>query len=128
MASTPAWASLPLIGMVQISTANTNRDGTTGTYGTLLTGASSGSPIARIRIVAPGTTTAGMIRFFLNDGTNKRLIFERRVTPITPSGTIKCFEDEFEISDFGVKDASWSIICSTHNAEVFNVFAYAGSL
>lgn len=128
MAGAPAWASLPVIGMVQITAANTNRDGT-GTLGTLYTGDTTGTVVARFRIVAPGSaTTAGMIRFFLDDGTNKRLIYERRVTAITPSATVKCYEDEFEVSDLGLKDATWSLKVATHNAETFNVFMYGGKI
>jgi len=129
MANTPAWAGLPVIGMVRISTANTNRDGT-GTLGTLVTGDASGTVIARVRAVFSGSsgTTAGMLRYFLNDGTNKRLIMERRVTLINVSATVKGYEDEFELSDFGLKDATWSLLVGTHNAEQFDVTAYGGKL
>lgn len=127
MSATPAWASLPVTGMVRIDTANTGLDGS-GTLGTLYTGDSTGTVVARIRIVAAEATTAGMIRFFLYDGTNTRLIWERRVTAITPASTVKAFEDEFELSDFGLKDNTWVLKCATHNAEDFNVFMYGGKL
>ncbi|NBX74718.1 MAG: hypothetical protein EBQ89_10555, partial [Alphaproteobacteria bacterium] len=71
MATDPNFAGTPLAGNAQISTANTNRDGT-GTLGTVVTAGASGSRIEEIVIEATGTTTAGMIRLFLNDGTNTR--------------------------------------------------------
>ena len=68
MATTAQYASTVKSAIAQISTANTNRNGT-GTIGTVFTGAAGGSRIDDITITATGTTTAGVVRLFINDGT-----------------------------------------------------------
>lgn len=67
MSSTAQYANTPKLGEVQISTANTNRDGT-GTLGTVLVAGTSGTRIDKIQITATGTTTAGMVRLFVTKG------------------------------------------------------------
>ncbi|MDW8259432.1 MAG: hypothetical protein RML32_08310 [Gammaproteobacteria bacterium] len=116
--------------MVQIATANTNRDGT-DTMGTVLTGASTGTVINLIRVVATGTTTAGVVRLFLHDGTNTRLLQEILVPAITPSTTVPVFSRSLmyvypEI--LFLPSASWQLRASTNNAETFNVFAFGANL
>jgi len=80
MAASPNFTSTPKSPTVTISTANPNRDGTTGTYGTLMTAGAAGSRIDRIRIQATGTTTAGMVRLFVQDS----MILEIPVQAVTP--------------------------------------------
>jgi len=112
----------------QISTANTNRDGS-GTLVTIFTAGSNGSKIDHIDITATVATTAGMVRLYLSDGTNHRLWREIAVSAITPSGTTSVFRATVDCSD---KSNSLylangnSIRASTHNAETFNV-AIAGA-
>lgn len=122
MASTAAYAATPRYTYVQISTANTNRDGT-GTIGTLFTAGSSGSRVDDIRICATGTTTAGVIRLFasLDNGTTNRLIREILVPAVTPSTTVEAWSTL--LSDLGIvlPDANALLRVSTHNAETFNV-------
>lgn len=131
MASDPQFASTPLVGMAQISTANTNRDGSTGSYTTVLTGGASGSVIKKIRVCAAVTTTAGVVRLFLNDGTNRRLMQEIIVPAITPSTTVEAFTRTIT---YGPDDVlhlpsnTWTLDASTHNAETFNVFAFYADL
>ena len=134
MASTPQYASTPKIGTAVISTANTNRDGT-GTLGTVFTAGASGSRIDGIEIKATGTTTAGMVRLFLSDGTNHRLFDEVPVTALTPSATVPSFGSALSSNAQGLVNttplplnipAGWSLRASTHNAESFNVIAFGG--
>ena len=123
MAANPAFATTPRLGVVQISTANTNRDGT-GTIGSVITGVAAGTRIQRVRIVATGTTTAGVIRLFVDNGTNVRLLRETLVTAITPSASIAVFQTEIEFENgLMLPSASYILKASTHNAETFNVFA-----
>ena len=131
MATDPNFAGTPLAGNAQISTANTNRDGT-GTLGTVVTAGASGSRIEEVVIEATGTTTAGIVRLFLNDGTNTRLWREVAVTAATPSGTVLAFtasvrNDTRPDLPLLVLPTGWSLRASTHNAETFNVFAFGGS-
>lgn len=128
MAGSPEYTSRPISASAALSAANTNRDGTTGTYVTAYTfiAAASGGRGGRIdyaSIVAPGTTTAGVVRMFINTD----LVREFLVPAITPSTTIK----SYTIPTTDGADANGrlplGIICapgdvvkfSTHNAEAF---------
>jgi hypothetical protein len=121
MSSAASYASSPRTAAVSISTANTARDGT-GTLGTVLTAGASGSRIETLTITATGTTTAGMVRLFLYDGTTYYLWREVQVSAKTPSATDSTFTST--LSAIGlVLSAGWSLRASTHNAEAFNVLA-----
>jgi len=130
MAASAQYASTPKVGVGQISTANTNRDGT-GTIGTVFTAGSSGSRIDMIDIQATGTTTAGMVRLFLHNGTTAFLLAEVPVVAVTPSGTIPAFSAQLNSNTMTqilpiVIPTGWSLRASTHNAEAFNVIALGG--
>lgn len=109
--------------VAQVATANTNRDGT-GTIATLLAGVALGRYIRKIRVKAVGTTTAGMVRIYFYDGTNTRLEREVGVTAITPSASVKTFEEEILFSDLDAPilvGTGQELRASTHNAETFNI-------
>lgn len=126
MTTTPAFAATPRCSTAQISTANTARDGT-GTLGTLFTAPANGTRIDRIEVKATGTTTAGMVRLFINDGTNTRLWKEVPVTAITPSGTVTAFAATLDLSARPeLLPSGYSIKAGTNNAETFNVKATGG--
>jgi hypothetical protein len=132
MATTPNFSATPKFGSVNITTANANRDGT-GTIGTVFTAGSSGSRIDSIIIVATATTTAGMIRLFIHDGTSARLFDEIPVIAITPANSTPTFNaavgtntpllsNRYPISI----PTGYSLRASTHNAESFNIHAIGG--
>lgn len=121
MATAPTYAATPVAALPQVSAANTNRDGT-GTVVTVIAGATGGRRITRVIVQAVGTTTAGMVRLYLYDGTNTRLFREVSVTAITPSGTVQAFRAEVVMPpEFALPSSSWELRASTHNAETFNV-------
>ena len=120
MATAAQYAATARTAIAQISTANTNRNGT-GTIGTVFTGGSSGSRIDDIYIVATGTTTAGVVRLFLNDGTTSYLWQEILVTAITPSTTVQVFSASLLNQALILATSSWSLRASTNNAETFNI-------
>ena len=119
MASNANYAATPKSALAQLSAANTLRDGT-GTIVTVLSAGTSGSRVDDIVITATGTTTAGMVRLFLHDGTNARLLREVPVTAITPSGTVQAFTASLPNLAL-VLAPGWSLRASTLNAESFNV-------
>ena len=121
MSDLAAFASVPATAMVQISTANTNRDGT-GTLGTLITAPTAGTRVDDIEITAAGTTTAGVVRMFVHDGTNARLIREFLIPAVTPSTTVATYNVQLKNQAIILK-SGWSLRFSTHNAETFNVIA-----
>jgi len=130
MAISASFAATPKNTGAAISTANTLRDGT-GTLGTVYTAGSSGSRIDSLVIQATGTTTAGMIRFFLSidAGTTKRLIGEVPVFPVTPGTSTAAFQTTITSQNalfmqYGlVLQANAILYAATNNAETFNVVA-----
>jgi hypothetical protein len=124
MAASPAYTATPRTERAEISIANTNRDGT-GTIVNLFTAGTGGSRLERITICATGTTTDGMIRFYLFDGTNTDLWLEVSVTAITPSTTVKSFYSQLGSLSF-ILSNSKSIRVSTNNAESFRIIAEGG--
>lgn len=124
MSATPNFAITPRIGMGQVTTANTARDGT-GTIATIFSAGASGSTILRAQIVAAGTTTAGVIRLFLHDGTNARLLEELLVPAWTPGVSGEVWQGH--VSYIGAPfplPVNWSVRASTHIGETFNVIVY----
>lgn len=119
MATTAQYASTVRAAVAQVTTANTNRNGT-GTIVTVFTAGSSGSRIDDISIDATGTTTAGVVRLFLNDGSTSYLWQEILVTAVTPSTTQAVWS--YALLNLAlVIPTGWSLRASTNNAETFNI-------
>ncbi len=130
MSTSPQYASTPRCGIGQASVANTNLDGT-GTLATILTAGASGSRIDAINLKAVATTTAGMIRLFIHDGTNARLLTELPVLALTPSATLPSWEAQLTTNNMSqvlpvILPTGYSLRASTHNTETFNVIAIGG--
>lgn len=124
---TPAMTQVPVLGKALISTANTGKDGT-GTLGTVRAAGPQGDIIDYLVVQAIGTTTAGMVRLFVDDGTNIRLLAEISVTAATPSGTVQAFRAVWT-PDGGIPlplPNGSTLKASTHNAESFVVWAAGG--
>ena len=121
----PIFSNTPRIGTAAFSTANTNRDGT-GTIADVLTGAAEGTRINRLWVQATGTTTAGMVRVYVYDGSAYRLVKEISVSALTPSATVKAFTDEWVPDDLDLPSATYKLAVSTHNAEQFIAVALGG--
>jgi hypothetical protein len=127
MATTPQYASTPINGAVNISTANTGRDGS-GTLGTLITASGNGMRVDDIYITATGTTTAGTVRMFLSNGTTNYLIQELIISAITVSATVPAWSQPINSKGL-ILQSGWSLKFSTEKAESFNiVITRAGSL
>lgn len=96
MSVTAQFSATPKIGMARITgtgAANTARDGS-GTEATnifnVFSAGASGSRIDKVHVTACGTlaaNTAGMLRLFISDGTNKRLYREITLAATTPSAS-----------------------------------------
>ena len=125
MATSPLYVGTIKSAQVQIATANTARDGTGTVSAALFTVGANGSRVDDLRIVAAGTTTAGVVRMFIHDGTNFRLLDEFLVTAVTPSATVPVWQ--LQLFNLGiVLQNGWSLRFSTHNAESFNVVMTRG--
>ncbi len=121
----PPFAQNQLVSPVSISTANTVRDGSSGTIAQLYTTPADGARIAYIRAVAVGTTTAGMIRVFFSttSGGTKFLIGEISVSAVTPSASVPVWNGELLFTEPLLMKQNYTLHVSTHNAETFHVFA-----
>jgi hypothetical protein len=125
MASAINFAATPRTAGVTISTANTNRDGT-GTLGTVITAGSSGTRIDRIRVQAIVTTTAGMVRLFLYDGSTFYALEEVSIAAATVSATVAGVTGAVTFGDTRplMLPSGWSIRAATEKAEAITVTAY----
>jgi hypothetical protein len=125
MANSPSFAGTINSQNSTVSVANTNRNGT-GTLVTSYTAGSSGSRVENIRFQARGTTTAGMIRIFRDNGTTVSLFKEYIVTAITATGTSLVFN--LEVSNLAWLLAPGELLkTSTEKAETFNIFIEGGN-
>lgn len=123
----PLFTLDPVIGMAQVATANAARDGT-GTIAILVTGGLAGTRITLIRVVATVTTTGGMIRLFLDDGTDVRLWKEIQVSAITVSATDPAFSTDYvPTKPLVLPDETWELQVATEQAEAINVYAHGAS-
>lgn len=125
---TPIHVGYVRTDFVSFSTANTNRDGTTGSYQLIFSAGDAGSRVSRIDFKATGTTTAGMLRIFINEGASRKLIGEVAVSAITPSSTVATWSGEWVPSgvDGRILTKDQSLYFTTHNAEEFVALVTAG--
>lgn len=121
----PPFAQNQIVSPVVVSTANTNRDGSSGTFATIYTAPADGSRIEYIRAIATGTTTAGMIRLFFatTSGGTKYLIGEMGVSAATPSASVQTWSGEFVFTRPFLMKSGYTLFATTHNSETFHVFA-----
>jgi len=126
MATNPAFASTPRLSFGQVGTPNTTRNGT-GAIADIFLGATNGSRIDRVRICAIESTTAGVIRLYIDDNSTVKLFREILVPAITASVSVAVFQTEI-VFEGGLllPDGSNDLQASTHIGETFNIFAWGG--
>lgn len=127
MSASPAFTSTPRIGMGLVSAANVNRDGT-GTLVDIITGVAAGTKVFEVNITATVTTTAGMIRLYVYDGTNTRLLDEIPVPAVAVSASVAGARTVRQYANLVLPSTSHVLRASTHNAEAHSVVAFAGDL
>jgi len=127
MATAPKFTSTARYAGVVVSTANTNRDGT-GTLVDVMTGVVAGTKVFEVVVQATVTTTAGMIRLYIYDGTNTRLFDEITVIATTVSASVPGARTVRTYDNLILPSASHVLRASTHNAESHNVVAFGGDL
>lgn len=124
----PIFIATPKHWQAVVSVANALRDGT-GTVVTLATGGANGSRIDRIEMRAIVATTAGMVRLFVDDLTNKRAWKEVLVAAITPSATLDAWSGELVRADgqpLLLLPSGWLLIAATEKAEAIHLHASGG--
>lgn len=125
MAASPNWPATVRATVAQVSVANPNRTGS-GTIVTVFVAGSGGSRIDSIVVHAVATTTAGMVRLFLHDGSASHLWREVPIPVDTASATDPAWSTEIALAEPLFLPSGWSLRASTQNAETFNVFAFGG--
>lgn len=133
--ATPIFVQSPKTATLNVSTANANTDGTTGSYSAAITFDADGAILECIKVIATGTTTAGKIRiFYADDGTNYDMLAEIPVTAVTPSAGTMSFGNQSAdqgrwVPPHGVPlnlTGSSKLKASTLNSEAFNIFVTYG--
>lgn len=130
MSSVAQFGNIPVIGVGQLTTANTNRAQTTATgLVALLTGNTIGTVINRIDFQATATTAAGMLRLWIYSGTGTvySLALEQATVGITPSGTTKAEYYSIFPSNM-VLPSGWILYASTQNSETWEVNVYGANI
>ena len=142
MATSAQYVTTPVLEIMQGITADTSSTAPTAanTYlicqGPATASASGvGKRITRVTVSATGTTTAGVIRFWISvdTGTTKRLILEKIVAANTPSTTNPVVR--FDVPELvglvlpgTVSSAVTSLYATTNNTETFNFLVESGTL
>ena len=125
MASTPQFAATVRCGIGTLSTADTARTGVPTNPVTIFTAGSSGSRIDQIDVTANGTTTLGVVRLWIYNGTSYYLYQEVLVDAFTPSTTISVYSSTLTFNNF-MLPSGHSLRATTHNSELFTVAAFGG--
>ena len=90
MATSAQYASTPVFGSANLTTADTSLTAPT-TVSTILTVGASGTRIDYIDLQGVATTVAGLINLFVFDGTNYILWQQVPVQAVTSSTTVPAF-------------------------------------
>lgn len=110
-------------GSYTMTTGNSNLDGSTGTFYTILSCSSTnGTKIKTITIKAATTLTKGMVRLFINDNATVPFLISEIEIPARSQETI---QESFAISldvDFILKNG-WDLNATTENTESIVVWA-----
>ena len=113
----------------RLSVANTNRDGSTGTYATLFTAGADGCLFAGFRFQAEQNTTAGAVRLFRQDAGagNVELLKEMVVPAITFSAGVTPPAEGEWYPPAGIMGSGGTVFkSSTHIGEAIGVFLEGG--
>jgi hypothetical protein len=137
MATSAQFTAQPIIDIAQISTANTNRDGT-GTLVTVAAGPTAtaangvGKRINRVVIHCTGNNSTNIVRFFIStdNGTTNRLVLEKYLVANTASTTNPATRIEVpELNGLILPGGNTVLLrAATNNAETYNVLVESGLL
>jgi hypothetical protein len=127
MAASPVFAVTPRIGSVSIATAEASYTAPTN-VGTLITGVSTGTRISEIIVKCATTSTAGLIRIFLYDGSNYWFFDEVTVAAATGSATVQQTRVSTTYNNLILPSNTWSIRVTTSVSQTVHVTALGADL
>lgn len=125
MAQDPQFTATPKVGKAKLTAANPNRDGT----GTIVSGFAAGANGSRVEyavVKASVSTTAGMVRVFVHDGTTADLLTEIPVNPVNVAANTPAFETITTFLNGMVLPPGYSLRFSTEKAEAITVTCFGG--
>jgi len=129
MATSPIFASTPVLGFASVTAANTNRDGT-GTIVDIVTSGSSGTRIDEIVLQATGNPADSTVTIYIHDGSSYRLFDEFDIgDPAAASTTLAGYRASRSYTNLvlptGYKLAAAITVALTSGA--INVFAHGAN-
>lgn len=127
MAADPAFAVIPRVSSVAISTAETSLTAPTA-FGTLITGVAAGTRVAEIVVKCAATSSAAVVRVFLHDGTNYFLFDEIAVAAATSGNTVPTTRTSTTYNNLILPSSSWSLRVTTTIAQATHVTALGADL
>lgn len=140
MATTAQFGAQPFLEVAQVSTANTNRDGT-GTTVLLTSGPATaaadgvGKRISRVWVTRPGTSSNANVTFYYSTdgGTTKRLISEWNIPAYTASTTTQqavhyCMDLTGMVLPGATGGQAVQLYAATTVATTLNIFVESASL
>jgi hypothetical protein len=127
MAISPSFAATPRIGSVSIATADSSYTAPTN-FGTLITGASTGTRIAEVVVKNAATSAAAIVRLFLHDGSTYYLFDEYTIAAATGSSTVQQSRVSTSYNNLILPSASWSLRVTTSVAQTTHVTALGADL
>lgn len=129
MATSPAFIATPRLTGVNVSSANTARDGS-GSITSLITGAATGTRVLEIDAQCAATSAAALVRIFISSdsGSTWKLFDEIAITAATVSDTVKANRNIATYSNLILPSATYQLGVTTSIAQSTNVFALAGDL
>jgi hypothetical protein len=127
MAATPVFAVTPRITSVTVSTAEASLTAPTS-FGTVITGAASGTRIAEIVVKCAATSAAALVRIFLHDGTNYYLFDEITIAAATSSASVATTRVSTSYNNLVLPSASWTVRATTSVAQATAVTALGADL
>jgi len=127
MAANPVFAVTPRINSASVSTAETSLTAPTN-FGTVITGAASGTRIAEIVVKCAATSAAALVRIFLYDGTTYYLFDEIAITAATSSNTVSTVRVSTSYNNLVLPSSSWSVRATTTIAQATSVIALGADL
>jgi hypothetical protein len=124
MTTSPNFTGTPKNGLVQATVANTARDGT-GTLVTVFTAGASGSLIECLLLCTPvAAAVQNVLRLFVHDGTNARLIKEIQIGANNASLGDSVYQDIVQMNL--VLATGYSLRAAIDQASTLNIFAQGG--
>jgi hypothetical protein len=127
MATSPSFAATPRIGSVSIATADSSYTSPTN-FGTLITGASTGTRIAEVIVKNAATSAAAIVRLFLHDGSTYYLFDEYTIAAATGSATVQQTRVSTQYNNLILPSSSWTLRVTTSVAQATHVTALGADL